>query len=96
MEFNVAGQIKNYWNKIIGLSDNEPNEEFADATSEHSVRASKFLMGLNLDPVMPEINKYYAVDEGGRKVSKASYGEDNDLEENQKDQILHRGRTTSK
>ncbi len=64
MEFNVVGQIKNYWDKFIGLSDNEPDEEFADATSEHSVRASKFLMGLNLDTIMPEINKYYTVEEG--------------------------------
>jgi hypothetical protein len=57
MEFNVIEQIKNYWNKVKGLSDNKPNEEFANATSEHSVRTSKFLNGLNLDPIMPEINK---------------------------------------
>jgi hypothetical protein len=61
MEFNVGKQIKSYWNKIIG-TDN--NEEFADATSEHSVRASKFLEGFNLDPIMPEINKHYIVKEG--------------------------------
>jgi len=63
MEFNVDKQIKTYWNKFIGLTD-ENNEEFADATSENSVRASKFLEGLNLDPIMPEINKHYTVKEG--------------------------------
>ncbi len=35
-----------------------------NATSEHSVRASKFLKGLNLDPIMPELNKHYSVSEG--------------------------------
>ena len=63
MEFNVDKQIKTYWNKFIGLTDSN-NEEFADATSENSVRASKFLEGLNLDPIMPEINKHYTVKEG--------------------------------
>ena len=63
MEFNVGKQIKSYWNKFIGLTDAN-NEEFADATSENSVRASKFLEGLNLDPIMPEINKHYIVKEG--------------------------------
>jgi hypothetical protein len=67
MEFNVGKQIKDYWNKITGLSDNKPNEEFADATSEHSVRTSKFLNRLNLDPIMSEINKYYLVKEGEEK-----------------------------
>lgn len=63
MEFDVDRHIKTYWDKFIGLTD-ENNEEFADATSENSVRASKFLEGLNLDPIMPEINKHYAVEEG--------------------------------
>lgn len=63
MEFNVNKQIKDYWNKFIGLTDAN-NEEFADATSENCVRASKFLEGLNLDPIMPEINKHYTVKEG--------------------------------
>jgi hypothetical protein len=63
MEFNVGKQIKSYWNKFIGLTD-ENNEEFADATSENSVRASQFLEGLNLDPIMPEINRHYIVTEG--------------------------------
>ena len=67
MEFNVIEQIKNYWNKVSGLSDNKPNEEFANATSEHSVRTSRFLNGLNLDPIMPEINKHYQVIEGEEK-----------------------------
>ena len=67
MEFNVIEKIKSYWNKIPGLSDNKPNEEFANATSEHSVRTSKFLNGLNLDPIMPEIKKHYQVKEGGEK-----------------------------
>jgi hypothetical protein len=63
MEFNVDKQIKRYWKILIGLTD-ENNEEFEDATSENSLRASKFLEGLNLDPIMPEINKYYSVIEG--------------------------------
>jgi hypothetical protein len=67
MEFNVSKQLKNYWNKLIGSSENKPNEEFANATSEHSVRTSKFLIGLNLEPIMPEINKYYHVKEGEEK-----------------------------
>jgi hypothetical protein len=37
MEFNVIEKIKNYWNKVTGLTENKPNEEFANATSEHSV-----------------------------------------------------------
>ncbi len=64
MEFNVDRYVKTYWNKFIGLTDTNENEEFADATSENSVRASKFLEGLNLDPIMPELNKYYSVSEG--------------------------------
>lgn len=63
MEFDVDRHIKTYWDKYIGLTDKH-NEEFVDATSENSVRASKFLEGLNLDPIMPEINKHYAVEEG--------------------------------
>ena len=64
MELNVIQHLKSYWDKIkfIGLTDKD--EEFADATSEHSVRASKFLKGLNLDPIMPELNKHYSVSEG--------------------------------
>jgi len=72
MEFNVIEQIKNYWNKISGLSDNKHNEEFADATSEHSIRASKFFNGLNLDPIMPEINKHYDVKEGKEKYPRGA------------------------
>ena len=67
MEFNVIKQIKNYWNKVTGLSDNKPNEEFVDATSEHRIRASKFFNGLNLDPIMLEINRHYDVREGKEK-----------------------------
>ena len=67
MEFNVLEQIKNYWNKVTGLNENKPNEEFANATSEHSVRTSKFLNGLKLDPIMTEINKHYQVKEGEEK-----------------------------
>ncbi len=63
MEFNVNKQIKNYCNKINSQTDTD-NEEFADATSENSVRASKFLGELNLDLIMPEINNYYSVKEG--------------------------------
>lgn len=67
MEFDVVKQIKKYWNKFIGFSDVDHNEEFTDATSEHSVRTSKFLEGLNLDPIMPEINKHYSVKDGDEK-----------------------------
>jgi len=63
LEFDVDRHIKTYWNKYIGLTDKN-NEEFADATSENSVRASKLLEGLNLDLIMPEINKHYSVPEG--------------------------------
>lgn len=62
MEFNVDKHVKSYWNKFIGLTDKD--DEFADATREHSVRTSKFLDGLNLDPIMPELNKHYSVPEG--------------------------------
>ncbi len=67
MEFDVIKQLKSYWNKIVGLTDKEDEEKFVDATSEHSVRTSKFLEGLNLDPIMPELNKFYSVKEGEEK-----------------------------
>jgi len=67
LEFNVIEQIKNYWNKVTGLSDNKPNEEFADATSEHRIRTSKFFNRLNIEPIMPEINRHYDVEEGKEK-----------------------------
>ncbi len=67
MEFDVVKQIKKYWNKFIGFSGVDRDEEFTDATSEHSVRTSKFLEGLNLDPIMPEINKHYSVKDGDEK-----------------------------
>lgn len=63
MEFNVDRHVKTYWDKFIGLTDSN-NEEFTDATFKNSVRASKFLEGLDLDPIMPEINKHYTVKEG--------------------------------
>ncbi len=63
MEFDVDKHVKSYWDRFIGLTDiNE--EEFKDATSEHNVRTSKFLGELDLDPIMPELNKYYSVKEG--------------------------------
>lgn len=64
MEFNIDEHVKSYWNKFkyIGLTDKD--DAFADATREHSARASKFLSGLNLDPIMPELNKHYSVPEG--------------------------------
>jgi len=66
LEFNVDKHVKSYWDRFISLVDlNE--EEFMDATSEHSVRASKFLGGLDLNPIMPEFNKYYSVKEGEEK-----------------------------
>lgn len=65
MEFNVINHIKSYWDRIKSFSlTYEDEEKFVDATSEHSVRASKFLEGLNLDPIMPELNKHYSVPEG--------------------------------
>ncbi len=65
MEFDVDKHVKTYWNKyeFIGLT-NTDEEKFVDATKERSVRASKFLEGLNLDPIMPELNKHYSVPEG--------------------------------
>jgi len=63
LEFNVDKQIKDYWNKFIVFNDAN-NNEFVDATSKNSARASKFLEELNLDPIMPEINKHYSVKEG--------------------------------
>lgn len=63
MEFDVDKHVKTYWNKFIGLTDTD-KEKFVDATKEHSVRASKFLEGLNLDPIMSELNKHYSVPEG--------------------------------
>jgi hypothetical protein len=62
LEFDVDEHVKSYWNKFIGLTDK--GDEFADATREHSVRTSKFLDRLNLDPIMPELNKHYSVPEG--------------------------------
>ncbi len=63
MELDVDKHVKSYWERFIGLADG--NEmEFTDATSKHSVRASKFLEGLDLDPIMPELNKHYSVKEG--------------------------------
>ncbi len=64
MEFNVDRYVKNYWDKFIGLTDTNENEEFVDATSVNSVRTSKFLEGLNLDTIMPELNRHYSVYEG--------------------------------
>ncbi len=67
MEFNVDKHIKTYWDKIIGLTEANKKEEFVDATSENSVRTSRFLEGFNLDPIMPELNKHYSVKEGEEK-----------------------------
>lgn len=64
MEFNVDKHIKTYWDKIIDLTEANKKEEFVDATSENSVRTSRFLEGFNLDPIMPELNKHYSVKEG--------------------------------
>ncbi len=63
MEFDVDKHVKTYWNRFISLAYTD-EEKFVDATKEHSVRASKFLEGLNLDPLMPELNKHYSVPEG--------------------------------
>lgn len=66
MEFNVGRQIKSYWDKINSFIETK-NEEFADATSENRIRASKFFNWLNIDPIMPEINRHYDVKEGKEK-----------------------------
>ncbi len=63
MEYNIDQHVKTYWNKFIGLSDVR-KEEFIDANSENSVKTSKFLDGLDLGPIIPEINKHYSVKEG--------------------------------
>jgi hypothetical protein len=63
LEFDVDKHVKSYWDKFISLTDRD-EEEFADATSKNSIRTSKFLEGLNLDPIMPELNKHYSVSEG--------------------------------
>ncbi len=63
MEFNVTKRLKSYWDKFIGLTDRD-EEKFVDATAEYSARTSKFLEGLNLDPIMHELNKHYSVSEG--------------------------------
>jgi hypothetical protein len=62
LEFNVDRHVKTYWDKFVGLVRDE--QEFSDATSENSVRTSQFLEGLDLDPIMPELNKHYSVSEG--------------------------------
>jgi hypothetical protein len=65
LEFDVDKHVKSYWDKykFVGQTDRD-EEEFMDATSENSIRTSKFLEGLNLDPIMPELNKHYSVSEG--------------------------------
>jgi hypothetical protein len=65
LEFNVDRHVKTYWDKLrfIDLS-NAKEDEFTDATCENSIRTSKFLKELNLDPIMPELNKHYSVSEG--------------------------------
>ena len=63
MEFNVDEHVKSYWDKFVGLTDIDDGI-FVDATSENSVRASQFLEGLDLSPIIPQINKYYMVKEG--------------------------------
>ncbi|VVB94536.1 Uncharacterised protein [uncultured archaeon] len=65
MEFDVDKHVKSYWNRFTGLTGIK--EEFTDATSGHSTRTSKFLGGLDLDPIIPELNKYYSVKEGEEK-----------------------------
>jgi hypothetical protein len=57
LEFNVDRHVKTYWDKFINLIDRD-EQKFSDATSENSVRTSKFLKGLDLDPIMPELNKH--------------------------------------
>jgi hypothetical protein len=63
VEFGLDRQIKSYWDKFIGLTDKD-EQKFTDATSDHSVRTSKFLEGFDLEPIMPELNKHYSVPEG--------------------------------
>ena len=63
MEFNVDRHVKTYWDKFVNLIGKD-EQKFSDATSTNSVRTSKFLEDLNLDPIMPELNKHYSVPEG--------------------------------
>jgi hypothetical protein len=63
LEFNVDKYVKTFWDKFIGLTDKD-EEKFTDATSDHSVRTSKFLEGFDLEPIMPEFSKHYSVSEG--------------------------------
>ncbi len=63
MEFDVDKHVKSYWDKFIVQTDSD-EEEFRDTTSDNSIRTSKFLSGLNLGPIMPELNKHYSVPEG--------------------------------
>ena len=64
MELNVDRHVKTYWDKFVNLTDiDKQKQKFSDATSANSVRTSKFLEGLNLDPIMSELNKRYSVPE---------------------------------
>ncbi len=49
--------------RFIGLADTNKNEKFVNAASVNSVRTSKFLEGLDIDPIMLEFNKHYSVKE---------------------------------
>jgi len=59
---DVDRHIKYYWERLLGSVDVE--ERFVDPNcAEHCMRASTFLKYLDLEPLMPVLNKYYKVKE---------------------------------
>lgn len=79
-DIDVDEHIKTYWsNKIKGstITENTIYDEFSRAieeiknavlinpeTRESSIRASRFFMFLDLEPIVPTIDKYYVVRDG--------------------------------
>lgn len=64
---SVDERIKSYWQKLERALDFETatTEKFADPNStENSMRASEFLMHLDLEPIIHIVNKRYKVAEG--------------------------------
>lgn len=64
---SVDERIKTYWQKLEQALDFETatTEKFIDPDStENSMRASEFLMYLDIEPIMHIVNKCYAVAEG--------------------------------
>ena len=64
---SVDERIKSYWQKLERALDFETTttEKFVDPDStENSMRASEFLMYLDLEPIMYIVNKCYVVADG--------------------------------